>query len=120
MLGTGLRISEVMGLSLHDITEGMRRGHLNIIGKGDKRRQVALPTATHASLMAYRAVRPPTELATFFVTQRRIPKGQTCPIRPLAAREVQRGSQHYAAQAALPVHLKPHKMRHTFASIIGS
>ncbi|NMP25065.1 tyrosine-type recombinase/integrase [Sulfobacillus harzensis] len=118
MLGTGLRISEAVQLTMKDVADGIRRGQLNIIGKGDKRRQVALPEATYAPLTAYREVRPATELNAFFVTQRRIPKGQHFPITPLSAREVQRRIQQYGAQAELPLHLTPHKLRHTYATAL--
>ncbi len=118
MLGTGLRISEVCSLTLKDISDGIQRGQLSIVGKGDKRRYVALPEATHESLSAYRTLRPPTALVEFFVTQRRIPKGHSFPITPLTAREVQRRIQRYATHAGLPVHLTPHKLRHTYATAL--
>lgn len=116
MLATGLRISETCQLTMKDIADGMRLGRLSVVGKGNKQRYVALPTATHPSLKAYRTIRPATTLDAFFVTQRRVPKGQTFPITPLMPREVRRRIEQYTVRSGLPMHLSPHKLRHTFAT----
>lgn len=116
LLGTGLRISEACNLTVADIDEGIRLGQLNILGKGDKRRYVALPAATFGFLRSYRNQRPATRLNTFFVTQQRVPQGHRFPITPLMPREVQRRIQYYADSAQLTVHITPHKLRHTFAT----
>lgn len=116
LLGTGLRISEACNLTVADLTEGLRLGQLNILGKGDKRRHVALPKATSPFLRAYLEQRPPTSLKILFVTQQRVPQGHEFPITPLMPREVQRRIRQYAEAAQLPVHITPHKLRHTFAT----
>ena len=118
MLATGLRITETCNLTLKDIRDGEQLGLLSIIGKGDKRRRVALPEAIHEALVAYRTIRPATPVTAFFVTQRRIPKGHEFPVTTLAPREVQRRIQDYGVRAGLPFHLTPHKLRHTFATAL--
>ena len=118
LLGTGLRVSEACGLTRAQVRDGLTRGSMSIVGKGEKRRQVALPQAIQEPLTHYDRIRPATAVPQFFVTQRRIPRGQEFPVTPLAPREVQRRIHRYATEAQLGLPLTPHKMRHTYATAL--
>ena len=118
LLATGMRISEACQVTRKQIKEGMARGILSIVGKGDKRRHIALPQAVHASLARYDQSRPSTTLGEYFVTQRRVPPGHVYPVTPLAPREVQRRLHRYVEKARLALPLTPHKLRHTYATAL--
>lgn len=118
LLGTGLRISEAISLTVREVADGIRLGQLSIVGKGSKRRAVALPHATHRPIETYHSMRPQSTLDTFFVTQRRVPQGHTFPITPISAREVQRRIKRYAQNTRITTHLTPHKLRHTYATAL--
>lgn len=118
LLGTGLRISEACGLTVTQIHDGMRREILSVVGKGNKRRDLAFPPALHGAVQTYLHVRPATALSAFFLTQQRVPKGQEFPVRALQPREIQRRIKRYAEVANLTTQLTPHKLRHTYATAL--
>lgn len=118
LLGTGLRVSEACTLTLRQVQDGLVREVLSIVGKGNKRRELAFPRVLHNAFETYLNVRPATTITACFVTQQRIPKGQPFPIRALQPREVQRRIKRYAQSARLTSKLTPHKLRHTYATAL--
>lgn len=100
----GLRVSEALGTDLSDLDEV--RGHrvLTVVGKGSKRRTVALPPAAWQALAEYTTGR---ESGPTFITS----SGARWD-RVAAARALDRVAQ----RAELP-HLHPHVLRHTAATL---
>ncbi len=105
---TGLRVGELVGLTLPDVTLGQRGGQLRVRGKGNKERIVPLNHEVRHALAAWlatRAERPDTdEYEEVFLGQR----------GPLSAHGVEVLVTKYAARAGLPA-LRPHALRHSFA-----
>lgn len=109
MYASGLRVSELVGLSLTDVL--MDQGLLRVTGKGGKQRLVPIGDVALAYLQRYVAeVRPlwaePGE-ACLFLSPRR--KGLT---RQAFWQSIRR----YAAAAGILKPISPHKLRHSFAT----
>lgn len=103
----GLRISEAVALRADAFQrEGGREG-LRVVGKGNKVRWVPLPAGLHATLTAAAADSPNGYLFP----------GKRGHLHPGTVRKHLRAMQTALAEAGLPgVH--PHKLRHTFASLL--
>jgi integrase/recombinase XerC len=105
---TGLRVGELVTLTLPDVTLGQRGGQLRVRGKGNKERIVPLNHEVRHALAAWlatRAERPDTDAyEEVFLGQR----------GPLSAHGVEVLVTKYAARAGLPT-LRPHALRHSFA-----
>ena len=106
MYGCGLRVSEVVGLDLHDID--LQQFELRVFGKGRKERIVPLPQGTVHCLQAYLAERVSAmeEKAVFL---NRFGKR-------LTARSVQRMLKERALENGADVSVTPHRLRHSFAT----
>jgi site-specific recombinase XerD len=105
LYGSGLRVSELCGLTAGSIDLNRRR--VTVVGKGDKERVVPLSEPATAALRTWLAVRP--RVATR-------PDAQKCLFPnqrggPLSPRDVRRLLDH---RSAAPTH--PHALRHTFAT----
>ncbi len=111
LYGTGLRVSELVGLAISDVPPG--RGWLTVRGKGARERVVPLGGPARAAIDAWTAVRPlragvrharwlfPSRSKAGHLTRRRV--GQLL--------------DELAARAGLDPHrVSPHVMRHAFAS----
>jgi integrase/recombinase XerC len=105
---TGLRVGELVALTLPDVTLGQRSGQLRVRGKGNKERIVPLNHEVRQSLsvwIAARAERPDNaDYEEVFLGQR----------GPLSAHGVEVLVTKYAQRAGLPT-LRPHALRHSFA-----
>ena len=104
----GARLAEVADLDLADID--LAEGEARVIGKGNKERRVPMGTKAVAALQRWLAVRntlaaPGT--TALFVSRR----GTRLSRRSIAAR-----MERWALAHGLPVHLHPHKLRHSFAT----
>ena len=107
MLRCGLRVSEVVGLTRHQI-DWDQQALLIVQGKGRKDRRVYLSADAAENLRACLAVRPtgvPGD-AVFWNRKR--------PMTPLAIKAIQKKMQRYAQAAG--VEASCHSLRHTFAS----
>ena len=107
MLRAGLRVGEVVSLTLTDIVarpEADRPARLRVCGKGRKERMVLLTADAYAVLTAWLAVRPTSSSAAVFLNAR----GE-----PLTANGVEWLLHQYGEQAGVTV--TPHQLRHTFA-----
>jgi integrase/recombinase XerC len=101
---SGLRLSELVGLTLEQID--LREGVLRVWGKGNKERLCPLGRAAVSATTKYLELRPHTSEWLFVSAQ-----GQ-----PLTGRAVQFLLKKYLAFAELDHSLSPHKLRHTFAT----
>ncbi|HEY7759774.1 MAG TPA: tyrosine recombinase XerC [Burkholderiales bacterium] len=105
---SGLRLSELTGLQLGDVSFSDRT--VRVTGKGSKTRVVPVGRFALQALTAWLAARAamtrPEEQALFVARTG----------RPLAARGVQRCLRRRAVQQGLTQPVHPHMLRHSFAS----
>lgn len=104
----GLRLAEAVGLDVADIDLQARRAI--VLGKGNRQRHVAIGTRAATALTQWLDVRrnwANSDQAALFVSQR----GTRLSRSSVAAR-----MDLWAHHHGLPVHLHPHKLRHSFAS----
>ncbi len=119
LFSTGLRISELCGLSRYiDLT----RDELTVRGKGEKLRVVFLSDTCKSALKAYLAKRTDA-LEWLFVSLTKTPAAsakaparQSKVIGKITTRAVQRLVNFYARKAGITRHLTPHGLRHLFAT----
>ena len=107
---TGLRVSELVGLTMTQIS--LQQGLVRVVGKGNKERLVPLGEEAQARIEQYLKFSRPELLDGnpcdhLFVTGRRA--GMT---RHAFWHVVKR----YATQAGIEKHLSPHTLRHAFAT----
>lgn len=108
-LNCGLRISEVVGLNLSDISAD----HLRVVGKGNKERVVFLNDASAKAINDYLEIRRNTacvDRAALFVSRnhRRI---STATVHSLV-------KKHLSAAGIDPDKYSAHKLRHTAATLM--
>ena len=101
---TGLRMSELMGLTLPDLHA--TRNELRVLGKGNKERVVPLLPATVKMLLDQSDARP-HEATTLFVTNGG---------KPLYPSFVYRLVNRYLGKVSTLQKCSPHVLRHTFAT----
>lgn len=110
MLGTGIRVSECVGINLSDIDWSQRR--FRIIRKGGNEAILYFNREVLTALQAYRRIResltplPGHEDAFFLSLQN----------RRISQRSVQMLVKKYAHIAAPVKHITPHKLRSTFGT----
>jgi integrase/recombinase XerC len=109
LYGSGLRVSEALGLTLNDVD--LASGVARVTGKGSKERLAPLSDTAIAALKAYLMLRhgfspTPAEQA-FFLGQRG---------GPLQRRQANRILEAMSKKAGLPTAVSPHVLRHSFAS----
>lgn len=108
MYGCGLRVSEVVGLNLHDIHLDV--AEIRVLGKGRKERMAPMPAAVVQMLREYMQLRSrhaDPDQAAVFLNQR---GGR------LTTRSVQRMLKERAMQTGADVSVTPHRLRHSFAT----
>lgn len=104
MLYGGLRVSDVVGLDLDDLTITPRSGQVICRhGKGNKLRIVPLPVEARRLLSIYLECRPPVQEQAVFIGER----------GPLTDDGVRAICSRYTAITG--VSFTPHTLRHTFA-----
>lgn len=102
LLGTGIRVSELAGLTLSDITLG-EQSHIRVLGKGSVNRTLPLNAAAREAVVQYLAVRDEAATDRLLLGQRgAIGRG---------AVELILGK--YGAELGIAV--TPHKLRHSVA-----
>jgi integrase/recombinase XerD len=110
LYGTGLRVSELAGLNLADIR--FDDGYLRCLGKGNKERVVPLGRSAQDRIIKYRdAVRPRLDRSgdgkPLFLTVRG---------RRFSRKSLWKMIKQYARQAGIAKNIKPHTLRHSFAT----
>ncbi|BBE73601.1 tyrosine recombinase XerC [Oharaeibacter diazotrophicus] len=108
LYGSGLRISEALGLTRAD-RAAIDAGAIRVTGKGGRTRVVPVLPKVAAAVADYVAACPwtPAEDGPLFVGE----KGG-----PLAARVVQRAMERLRGALGLPASATPHALRHSFAT----
>lgn len=109
LYGSGLRISEALGLDADDIRAEMHS--LIVTGKGGKDRQILLSDTCTAALRDWLAARPMVppqhgEQALFLGRRG----------KRLDRRQAARILEKHAEQAGILQHISPHDLRHSFAT----
>ena len=108
LYGSGLRISEALGLDVDDIQ--LASGVARVMGKGARERMAPLSDASREALSAWLAERPylaAVECPALFVGAR---GGR------LDRREAARRIARLCREAGLDVTISPHGLRHSFAT----
>jgi integrase/recombinase XerC len=103
LYGTGMRISEALGLGYNDLDN---KDVITITGKGNKQRIVPILPEINKAITAYKATCPFAAEPLFYGS-----KGAR--LRPEI---VQRTLRHYRGLLGLPEHTTPHALRHSFAT----
>lgn len=108
---TGLRISELCGLSIDDVD--LTHDEFSVRGKGDKVRVVFLSDTAKDSIRDYLKSRKDLDDALFIRYGRKANDGGELRLSP---RAVQRLLKKYAASAGITRKVTPHVLRHSFAT----
>lgn len=111
LFSTGLRVSELCGLSIDDID--LTRDEFSVRGKGEKVRVVFLSDEAKGKLRTYLAARKDMDDALFVRYGRKQNDGTDPRLSP---RGVQRLMKHYATKAGITRKVTPHVIRHSFAT----
>lgn len=110
LYATGLRVSELVGISLPDLN--LAAGWLRVTGKGRKQRMVPLGEVAAEALEQYLAASRPTFVKnpnerTIFLTSRG---------RAMTRQGFWKLLRRYARAAGITDPISPHKLRHSFAT----
>jgi len=108
MYGSGLRVSEVAGLTLDRVD--LERGRVMVVGKGDKEREVPLGDPAREAVVGWLVVRGVLGVGRddeLFVNRRG---------RPIGPRDIRRLVGRYAGAALSGRRVTPHTLRHSFAT----
>jgi integrase/recombinase XerC len=106
-LYAGLRVSEVAGLDVADITTSARKGSIRVVGKGSKPRDVPANQKLREALAAWKAERPATGTKALFVTR--------LGTRP-TPEAVDDAIASITKAAGLDDHVTAHVLRHTYGT----
>ncbi|STZ75368.1 tyrosine recombinase XerC [Bergeriella denitrificans] len=106
LYGSGLRLSEVVGLDIQDVL--LDAGWVTVMGKGGKQRQVPLVGKSIEAIRAYLPHRAAAEGERALFTNR---KGSR-----LGQRQIQKRLQAWSAAQAGGQHISPHMLRHSYAT----
>ena len=101
---SGLRLSELLGVDVQDVdalTETVR-----VLGKGGKQRVVPVGVPAMEALQRYRSAASVQDGPLFINGSR----------KRLGASSVWRMIQKYIGMTDIPLHISPHKLRHSFAT----
>lgn len=116
LYGTGVRVSEMVGLSLGDVD--LTAASLRVLGKGSKERVVPLGRLARAALEEWLAPAGRGEMAP----ERWASRGDSEAVflnrrgRRLSRQGVYQLVRHYGEAAGITAVLTPHVLRHTFAT----
>lgn len=111
LLGSGLRISELVSLNTDTWREAMMNGWITVIGKGDKERVVPPSDEAVEHVQAYLRVRPTVppdpEGHPLFVSRKS---------ERLSQRQIERLIKELAQEAGIKKKITPHKLRATWVT----
>ena len=107
LFSSGLRVSEVVGLSLADFRNG--EGEVRVLGKGSKQRVVPVGSYAIDRIETYLAIRDEFRPKCDALFLNRFGN-------PLTTRGVEMNILKLSEKAGIKTHLNPHKLRHSFAT----
>ena len=113
LFSTGLRVSELCGLSRY---LDMSRGEFSIRGKGGKVRVVFLSVRAKKAVQEYLDKRADVDQALFVRIARTNNQQPTTNNLRLTPRSIERIVKHYAIKAGIDKKVTPHVIRHSFAT----
>jgi len=105
---SGLRLSELTGLNLHDLD--LAEGSARVTGKGNKQREVPVGKMARQALREWLKVRIELlkdDSSAIFISKQG---------KRLSVRSIQSRIDHWSRQLGLHQHVHPHMLRHSFAS----
>ncbi|MGF1835978.1 tyrosine recombinase XerC [Photobacterium sanguinicancri] len=108
MYGAGLRLAEIVGVNVRDIS--LSKGDLRVIGKGDKERIVPFAGLAREWVAKWLKVRGQLASAgepALFVSK----LGSR-----ISTRNVQKRMAEWGQKQSVSSHISPHKLRHSFAT----
>jgi integrase/recombinase XerC len=70
LMGTGIRVSELVGIKLKDMEISERKGMLKVLGKGNSFRTIPMNKDVRKAITRYLEVRPQVESEYLFIGQR--------------------------------------------------
>lgn len=111
LFSTGLRISELCGLSIDDVD--LTRDEFSVRGKGDKIRVVFLSDDAKKAISNYLKARKDMSDALFVQYGKNAKNASDLRLSP---RTVQRILKQYAIKAGITRKVSPHVIRHSFAT----
>lgn len=111
LFSTGLRISELCGLSIDDVD--LTRDEFSVRGKGDKVRVVFLSSEAKEAIRTYLKSRKDLDEALFVQYGKNAKQAKAL---RLSVRAVQRMMKQRAAEAGITRKVTPHVIRHSFAT----
>jgi site-specific recombinase XerD len=114
LFSTGLRVSELCGLSQDDID--MTREEFSVRGKGDKVRVVFLSDAAKNAIKTYMKARKDMDDALFVQYGKNVKNVKGSATLRLTPRSVERLVKRYAVKAGITRKVTPHVVRHSFAT----
>lgn len=108
MYSSGLRLSELVNINLQDIKLSAKE--IMVTGKGSKQRLLPITERAVVTIKVWLKIRPefcnPGEKALFVSKQK----------NRISTRNVQARMEKWGLKQALPSHINPHKLRHSFAT----
>ncbi len=108
MYSSGLRLSELVGINLADIK--LSEKEIMVTGKGSKQRLLPITDRAVKTIKQWLKVRPDFCIAgekALFVSKQK---------NRISVRNVQSRMEKWGLKQALPSHINPHKLRHSFAT----
>lgn len=111
LFSTGLRISELTGLSIDDVD--LTRNEFSVRGKGDKIRVVFLSEEAKSAIKTYLAQRKDMHDAMFIQYGKNAKNAADLRLSP---RAIQRMLKACATKAGITRKVSPHVIRHSFAT----
>jgi len=113
LYGTGVRVSELVGLDMRDVE--IARAQARVMGKGRKERIVPIPKLALRALEDWIDVRarPGILAEPLFISLR---PGRDSERRRLGVRDVGRILRRHASAAGIADRVHPHRLRHSYAT----
>jgi integrase/recombinase XerC len=108
MYSSGLRLSELVAINLSDLKLAAKE--VMVTGKGSKQRLLPITESAVSAIKQWLKIRPDYCLAgekALFVSKQK---------NRISVRNVQDRMEKWGLKQALPSHVNPHKLRHSFAT----
>jgi integrase/recombinase XerC len=114
MYGSGLRASEVVGLTMQDLNLSQRM--LRVLGKGNKQRLVPITKPCQQSISLYLKDVRPILMQHLATDQLSVHLFLNHLGKPLTVRGLEYILAQLARRSGVDLHIHPHQLRHTFAT----